>query len=221
MTPGSRVRKYLNWKGITHSEFRDTMVVSNGYIGKATDIGSAILEKISIHYPDLNLHWVITGEGNMIRPVRVYAKEPDFKNMVFDPRIPYIHLDGINTPEIVAKGQDLVSEGYIKIPGMTRCDGAVAIRGDNMYPLLKPADIVFFKVLFSPEEISWGDMHIVHILQGEREQFSVYYIHKGGQEDTVKLLSYNSKKYPAREYPLSSIRWLALVKASVYINSNV
>jgi hypothetical protein len=48
--------------------------LSNGYLAnhlKAKgSIGSEILEKISLAYPELNLVWLITGKGKMILPLQ-------------------------------------------------------------------------------------------------------------------------------------------------------
>ncbi|MET0393060.1 MAG: hypothetical protein ABW019_07950 [Chitinophagaceae bacterium] len=65
-----RLSKYLSSKGVTAYEFERSCNIANGYLGKQLkgkgSVGSDILEKVSREYPDLNLVWLITGEGRMI-----------------------------------------------------------------------------------------------------------------------------------------------------------
>lgn len=42
---------------------------------------------------------------------------------------------------------------YIHIPNLPRCDGAIYVVGDSMYPLLKSGDIVLYKQVSGIENI--------------------------------------------------------------------
>lgn len=64
-----RVRKFLKTKGVTAYEFEKKIEVANGYLnkqaaGKGT-VGSEALEKIHRQYPNLDILWLLTGEGEM------------------------------------------------------------------------------------------------------------------------------------------------------------
>lgn len=65
-----RLAKYLEYKNISAYSFERTCGVANGYLKKQIKgtgaIGSDILERIHKHYFDLDLVWLIAGEGNMI-----------------------------------------------------------------------------------------------------------------------------------------------------------
>lgn len=67
-----RLNRYLERKDISPYAFEKACGVANGYLGKQSrgkgSVGSEILEKISVQYPDLNLVWLITGKGRMIVP---------------------------------------------------------------------------------------------------------------------------------------------------------
>jgi hypothetical protein len=70
MKPIDRLLSYLELKQISAYAFERACEVSNGYLykqqkGKGT-IGSDILEKIRKVYSDLNLIWLISGEGEML-----------------------------------------------------------------------------------------------------------------------------------------------------------
>lgn len=63
----NRIIKYLNHKGISKYKFYKDTGLSNGYLDKSADINSSSYEKISSQYRDLNMEWVRTGEGEMLK----------------------------------------------------------------------------------------------------------------------------------------------------------
>lgn len=76
-----RLAKYINRRGISYNSFDKSIGTSNGYIGKQikneASVGSDVLEKISCSYPDLNMDWLITGKGNMLREISLEINEDD------------------------------------------------------------------------------------------------------------------------------------------------
>ena len=87
-----------------------------------------------------------------------------------------------------------------------------------MYPLLKSGDIVLYKQLHNIEDIFWGDMYLLSIdLDGE-EYITVKYIQKSDREGYVRLVSQNPH-HADKDIEISRIRALALVKASIRMNS--
>jgi hypothetical protein len=64
-----RLYRYLECKSITAYAFEHVCGLSNGYLGKQFrgkgNIGSGVLEKIKLHFPDLNIQWLVTGQGTM------------------------------------------------------------------------------------------------------------------------------------------------------------
>jgi len=65
-----RLIKYLEYKKISAYSFEKICLVANGYLKKQQrgkgSIGSDILERIHKNYFDLDLVWLVSGEGNMI-----------------------------------------------------------------------------------------------------------------------------------------------------------
>ncbi len=107
---------------------------------------------------------------------------------------------------------------YIHIPNLPKCDGAIYVVGDSMYPLLKSGDIVLYKQLSDLEDIFWGDMYLLSLDIDGEEYITVKYIQKSEREGYVKLVSQNPH-HADKEIPKSRIRALALVKASIRMNS--
>lgn len=109
---------------------------------------------------------------------------------------------------------------YINIPNLPNCDGAVYVRGDSMYPLLKSGDIVIYKRIKDIlNNIFWGEMYLVAIDMEDEEYVSVKYVQKSDEgKEFIKLVSQNQHHQP-KDIPLKKVRALALVKASVRMNA--
>lgn len=109
---------------------------------------------------------------------------------------------------------------FISIPNLPKCDGAIYVTGDSMYPLLKSGDIIMYKELNnSIESIFFGEMYLISINLDGEEYVTVKWIHKSDKGDEyIKIVSQNSHHQP-KDVHLKSIKALALIKASIRINS--
>lgn len=109
---------------------------------------------------------------------------------------------------------------FLRIPNLPKSDGAVYVTGDSMYPLLKSGDIVIYKKHHNTiDSIFFGEMYIVSVDLDGDELTTVKWIQKSDiGEDYVKLVSQNQHHQP-KDVHISRILALALVKASVRINS--
>lgn len=109
---------------------------------------------------------------------------------------------------------------FIQVPGLPKCDGAVKVNGDSMYPLLKSGDIVMYKQIHNIKDgIYWGEMYLISIDQDGDDLVTVKYIQKSEKgENYIKLVSQNSH-HQERDVQLKKVRALALIKASIRINS--
>ena len=71
MKPIERIAIFIHFKKITPHAFEQKIELSNGYFSKQLkhlgSVGSDILLKIYQAYPELNILWVLTGEGQMLK----------------------------------------------------------------------------------------------------------------------------------------------------------
>ena len=71
MKPIERIAMYLKFRNISPHAFEKKIHLSNGYFSKQHrtlgSVGSDILIKIHEQYNDLNILWVLIGEGQMIK----------------------------------------------------------------------------------------------------------------------------------------------------------
>ncbi len=107
---------------------------------------------------------------------------------------------------------------YIHIPNLPKCDGAIYVAGDSMYPLLKSGDIVLYKQLHDLESIFWGDMYLLSVDIDGEEYVTIKYIQHSEREGYIKLVSQNPH-HADKEIALNRVRAIALVKASIRMNT--
>ncbi|MCK0203330.1 hypothetical protein MWN41_09935 [Ornithobacterium rhinotracheale] len=107
----------------------------------------------------------------------------------------------------------------IKIPNLPKCDGAIFVTGDSMYPLLKSGDIVLYKEM-PLDSIFYGEMYLLSYRVDEWEEYiTVKYVQKselGGEY--LKLVSQNQHHQP-KDVLARDISAIALIKASIRINT--
>lgn len=227
-----RLGQYIAHKQLSYYAFENSIGASRGAISKAVkehkSIGSTVLEHIFITYPDLNPTWLLVGQGEMLlnteenflqsKDIATFPLRTD--HQVAQQQIPLYDLEAV--AGLVPLFQSSTNQkpiDYISIPQLPKCDGAVYITGDSMYPLLKSGDIVLYKEINDIQnEIFWGEMYLVSIDMSGEEYVTVKYIQKSDVEGCVRLVSQN-KHHQDKDVHLGKVKALALVKASIRINS--
>lgn len=64
-----RLERYIAYKRLSKRRFQASIGVSSSYIqGMTQNMSADVLHKISTTYPDLNTDWLLTGEGDMLKP---------------------------------------------------------------------------------------------------------------------------------------------------------
>lgn len=67
MNVNSRITQFVSAKGLSIAEFERICGLSNGYVRKVKDsLGKRGLSDILSKFPDLNVDWLLTGEGEML-----------------------------------------------------------------------------------------------------------------------------------------------------------
>lgn len=197
-------------------------------IGKAAlsmiETGKARLSNrnrnILVQELNVNPEWLEAGTGEMFNAepdLTAYMHRTD--NSLPMQSVPLYSIEGTaGLVPLFAEQTSTKPLNYIHIPNLPKCDGAIYIVGDSMYPLLKSGDIVLYKQLHDLEDIFWGDMYLLSIDIDGEEYVTVKYIQKSEREGYVKLVSQNPH-HADKDVEISRIRALALVKASIRMNS--
>jgi len=226
----NRLDKYMSYSGLNENKLTIEVNISNGLIGKARKRGALSQDNISkiLHcYDDLDANWLFTGEGQMLKQQNYNLKEAKdvyqlkSDRLVDEQFIPLYNLEAsAGLVELFQNHNDLKPIDTIHIPNLPKCDGAVFITGDSMYPLLKSGDIVAYKQITDFEnDIFWGEMYLISIEIAGEEYISVKYIQKSEKGDQyIKLVSKN-EHHQSKDVKINKVRAMALIKASIRINS--
>jgi len=223
-----RILQYLEYKGISKYQFYKEIGVSNGFLDKEGAIGSDKCEKICYQYKDLDPLWLILERGKMILSENSFKVSED-EIQILNDSIEKRHTRQLIPIYNISAAAGLVSLfndptgytpiDYISLPNTGKVDGGIFAFGDSMYPLIKSGDIVVYRRIQDMfNSIFYGEMYLIsYDMEGE-EYIVIKYIQKSDEPDYIKLVSQNQNHQP-KDIPLSKVKALALVKASVRFNT--
>ena len=81
MKPIERIAIYIHFKKISPHAFEKKIELSNGYFSKQLkhlgSVGSDILIRIHETYTDLDILWILTGEGQMLKEDMLHSQKID------------------------------------------------------------------------------------------------------------------------------------------------
>jgi hypothetical protein len=82
MNASERILQFADTQSISRRKFYEKIGISNGLLSRSNNVGSEILEKIHKVYPELNMLWVLHGEGEMLlehkeNEIIVSVKQPE------------------------------------------------------------------------------------------------------------------------------------------------
>lgn len=175
----------------------------------------------------LSVDWLLTGNGAMLKPTTQEPQlkvkpihQPRYTEKKEDTQVVYLY-DFKATAGLKAlfdnNKQNIIDT--IKIPNLPKCDGAIHIMGDSMYPELKSGDIILYKQqLLDINNLLYGEMYILSYNIDGEDYIVVKYIRKSDKGEPFISLGSENPAYAARDIDFRCITALALVKASVRIN---
>lgn len=208
MAVRDRLKAYLKEKNISQADFAIGIGASTGYVNAIVKtIGSDKLAIIREKFPDLNIGWLLTGEGEMLKEATDVT--------IPSHRIRY-WVDVDATAGGVTQFDDMMSSQYIDlaIPEFRDCTDAVNLYGDSMLPLYKSGQIIILKE-WKESFIDYGNVYLVITKKGNR---MVKYLRKGSDADHVLCVSEN-KEFDSFEILMDDILRLYLVKGGISKNT--
>lgn len=170
---------------------------------------------------------VFLPDGGKTNSTKTASKRPEIQilhhpkvadKIITQQTIPVYNVEAAANLKTVFSNKDQNILGEISMPDIPRCDGAIYVRGDSMYPLLKSGDIVGYKEIMDFQNVIFGEMYIVaYDIEGD-EYVCVKYVNHSDQNGYIKLVSYNPHHDP-KDIPVSRISAMALVKFSIRMNT--
>lgn len=215
-----RLISFIEYKGLSKNKFEQICGFSKRYVSNiSVSLQPDKIERISLNFPDLNIGWLLTGEGEMIipstsvEPLQTFQLRTDRTIPVQE--IPLYDFDAAAGLVAIFNEMHADPVDYLRIPNLPAVDGAIFVRGDSMSPLLKSGDIVMYKKKeLSIDSILWGEIYLLSFQTDGDSYTAVKYIRKSETPGMVCLASFNPSFAP-KDIPMSAITALALVKASL------
>ena len=205
MSAKRNLLKYIEKKGITKTDFYKKTGLSNGFLDKNNNISSQNIEIIIYNYPDLDLNWLITGAGEMLRSQNVQKTSHVHINYPVQNNQNQ-HKD---TKKLIPLYSDVVSIGgnndlsanmeansqpieYIDTGDWFRgATAAIRHYGDSMveYP---PGCILALKEISERQLMVWGEDYVI-----ETNEYRITKcIQYSDSKDYIVAYSSNNETYP-------------------------
>lgn len=222
-TIGERVRLIRKQLNLTQEQLAQRLgvgkaalsMIETGKAGLSTRNRNILVQDFNVN-PD----WIETGKG------RMFNAEPNYtpytlktdKSLPLQ-SVPLYSIEGTaGLVPLFAEESTAKPVNFIHIPNLPKCDGAIYVVGDSMYPLLKSGDIILYKQLNDVRDVFWGDMYLLSIDIDGEEYITVKYVQKSEHEGFIKLVSQN-QHHADKEVEIDRIRAIALIKASIRMHT--
>lgn len=192
------------------------------------NVGTDLIASLC-HLYNIDANWMLlgTGEMNKIPSSDVMAISDSDIQILHHPKM--TEKSGQHTIKLYDiaaaanlktlfdnKNQNILGE--ITIPDCPKCDGAMYVNGDSMYPLLKSGDIIAYKEIYDFNYVIYGEMYLISFSLDGDEYLSVKYINKSDNDTCIKLVSYNTHHQPM-DIPMNCINAMGLIKFSIRKNT--
>lgn len=210
-----RILQFIDYLGISVSEFERTCNLSNGAVSKMGDnTRRSTIDKISNVYPELNTDWLLTNKGNMLKSEQSSLLLTTNKSMGNSENQNSLHVikyyPNVNGSMGGVEFLDDPNEAVccISIPGYSEYKFAINAYGDSMYPLIKSGQIVLMSEWLE-RFIDWGRIYLIVTKSGYR---AIKRLYPGSSNTTVTCKSENSETNPPFEIEKDDIHKVYLVK---------
>lgn len=194
-----RILQYLEYKGVSKYKFYQKTGLSNGFLDKNSSIGSEKCEIICSCYPDINLEWLITGKGKMLK------LEANLNPSAGIPMVSVEALAGLGNTDFFISEKHVLAH-YI-IPEFREAEMLVPIKGDSMLPEYPPGAVAAYKKVDHATFVQWNRVYMVGT---KSNGILLKRIMPGKTKTTWSLVSDNLKYLPV-EIPISDVTGVAIL----------
>lgn len=157
-----RLKEFILHKQITVQNFEKSIGVKNSFVNSiVSGIGGDKLYRIIKVYPELNIDWLLEGNGNMLVDATPQVAE-DVTSYV--PLVPITATGGPLTD--FTDGVIPTNCEQVRSP-FDRAELAVPIRGDSMSPEYPNGSIVFVRRINPDAFVEWGKVYVLCTCNGD------------------------------------------------------
>lgn len=216
-----RLKKVYNLK--KDSDLAETLGISKSTLSNWIARDSIDYDKVFSLCEHINLDWLLTGRGNMLKSEEIAEtdnKKKKEKEVVPEANCkcegaPYYNVDFIGGFDLVLNDQSRNPDYYINFPPYNK-EGVVwcNITGHSMEPELNNGDFIAMKEMYSPiEYLPAGEIYGI-ITDDYR---TIKRIRMSEREGFVRLIPTNkSPEYAEQEIPVDMIRKVYAVLGSIH-----
>ena len=212
---------YLAKKNISPYEFYKKSGVTRGILQQNNGISEDNIARFLAYAPDVNVEWLITGNGDIFRVMQENKQEKSLYNdsltnntpkLADDPNIgkPYYDVDFVGGFTEVFNSQVSVPDTNIVIRGFEKADLWCNVTGHSMEPKINHGDIIALRQC-TIDDVQYGEIYAV-VLDSIR---TIKILRKSSNPDMFRFIPINTAEFDEQEYPKSRIRNIFEVIGSI------
>lgn len=222
------ILQYLAKKGVSAYEFYKNSRVTRGILQQDNGISEDNIARFLAYAPDVNIEWLLTGRGEMVKsnvPVaatpeadaadgRPSANDKDTQSFRITQEIgrgiPYYDVDFIGGFSEIFNSQVTVPACNVVVPGFEKATLWCNVTGHSMEPKINHGDIIALREC-SVSDIQYGEIYAV-VLDTIR---TIKILRRGSTPDVLRYVPINIQNFDEQEFPISRILHIFEVLGSV------
>lgn len=196
-----RLIEFINYTGLSVRAFERSCGLSNGYVRSIEQtIMPNKLKSISLHYPNLNQSWILTGEGMMLKNEE---KTNDTPSISYTNGVPYYNVDFLGGFDLIENDQTINPEYYIQFKPYEKATCWCNITGHSMEPEINNGDIIALRRI---DDFSFLPLGEVYAIVTKNDMRTVKRLGPSSNPDNYTLVPTNkSPEYGIQELPKNMI----------------
>lgn len=216
-----RVKQFISLKNLRVREFERLCGFYNGFVKDLKKvIADDKLRVISLQFPELNIAWLMTGEGEMLRQVVPQKGEAGVEECR---GVPFFDAEAAACGALSGFGSPLAADraaAYISLPQIPKQEGDffISARGRSMLDTADPSHSIpdGAMVMCRPKSgsfIEWGEIYCV----ATREGYVIKKLMPSDDDAYIRCVSTNEAEFPPYEIPKAEIVGIGRVIAVVSV----
>lgn len=196
--------QYLRYRKMGQNAFESYCGLSLGVVSKINfGMRSDKIAQIAEACPDLNIRWLLTGEGKMLS-----ENFPVSKSEGIDlPLLPFSAVAGYLAEN---NSESWSGVEYCRVPEFSSrgADFLIRVEGDSMYPRYGNGELLAIRVIKDPTFFQWGKVYVLSTNQGcvVKRLFP-----DPKDDDAIVCHSENSSLYPDYKITKEDVLGVAIV----------